>query len=59
MKYVMLGTIDSRWVGKHAERSAQARSKFKELGIELETVYYTQGPFEFVDIIEAPDPEAA
>ena len=30
----------------------------KQLGIKLENVYYTQGHYDFVDIIDAPGPEA-
>lgn len=59
MKYIMLGTISEQWVSKHADRTTRAKAKLQELGITLESVYYTQGAFDFVDTVEAPDPEAA
>lgn len=58
MKYVMLGTIDAAWTGKHAERVRTAQAKLKTLGIKLELVLYTQGAYDFVDVVEAPNPEA-
>ena len=58
MKYVMLGTLASDWLDRQQERTDSARSKLKELGVSLEAVYYTQGEFDFVDIVDAPDPEA-
>ncbi len=59
MKYIMLGTISEQWVSKHADRTTRAKAKLQELGITLESVYYTQGAFDFVDTVDAPDPEAA
>lgn len=58
MKYILLGTIESIWLKKQAERYKKASSKLKQLGIKLENVYYTQGHYDFVDVIEAPGPEA-
>lgn len=58
MKYVMLGVLDAASAGKHADRVKQAEAKLKELGIKLESIYYTQGQFDFVDVVDAPDPEA-
>jgi uncharacterized protein with GYD domain len=58
MKYIFLGTIESRWLSKQAERYKKASSKLKQLGIKLENVYYTQGNYDFVDIVDAPGPEA-
>jgi uncharacterized protein with GYD domain len=59
MKYVLLGSIDTAWVGRHAERTRLAKAKLQDLGITLDAVYYTQGPYDFVDVIDSPDPEAA
>jgi uncharacterized protein with GYD domain len=59
MKYVLLGTLNIEWVAKHAERTREAREKLKALGITLLDVYYTQGPYDFVDVIDAPSGEAA
>ncbi len=59
MKYVLLGTIDTAWVSRHAERTMQAKAKLQDLGVTLDAVYYTQGPYDFVDVIDSPDPGAA
>jgi uncharacterized protein with GYD domain len=58
MKYVLLGTLSPDWASKHAERVGKARAKLEKLGIKLEAVHYTQGYYDFVDIVDAPDPEA-
>ena len=58
MKYIFLGTIDAKWLSKQAERYKKASSKLKQLGIKLENVYYTQGHYDFVDVVDAPGPEA-
>lgn len=58
MKYVMLGKLDAAWAGKHAERVRKAEAKLKDLAIKLESIYYTQGRYDFVDVVDAPDPEA-
>lgn len=55
MKYVLLGNVSADWAAKHSERTERAKAKLQELGIKLEDVYYTQGPFDFVDIVDAPD----
>ena len=59
MKYILLGTLNMEWVAKHAERTKGAREKLQALGSTLEAVYYTQGPYDFVDVIDAPSGEAA
>lgn len=58
MKYVLLGSLSADWAGKHAERVAKARAKLDKLGIKLESIHYTQGRYDFVDIVDAPGPEA-
>ena len=58
MKYILLGTIESKWLTKQAKRYTKASTKLKQLGIKLENVYYTQGHYDFVDVINAPGPEA-
>ena len=58
MKYVLLGTLSADWATKHAERVGKARAKLDKLGIRLESVHYTQGPFDFVDLVDAPNAEA-
>jgi uncharacterized protein with GYD domain len=58
MKYVLLGTLDPAWATRHGERVDQAKAELDKLGIKLEAVYYTQGEVDFVDIVDAPSPEA-
>jgi uncharacterized protein with GYD domain len=58
MKYVLLGTLSADWATKQAPRTNAAKAKLKELGISLISVNYTQGPYDFVDLVEAPSPEA-
>jgi uncharacterized protein with GYD domain len=59
MKYVLLGNLSAGAVRKQKQRVAQARAKLKQLGIKLESVLYTQGPYDFVDVVNAPDAKAA
>ncbi|MDA8049480.1 MAG: GYD domain-containing protein [Rhodospirillales bacterium] len=58
MKYVLLGTLDPAWAGKQADRLKKGEAKLKELGIKLESIHYTQGKYDFVDVVDAPDAEA-
>ena len=58
MNYVLLGTLGPEWAGRHAERTDRAKAKLSELNIKLETVQYTQGEVDFVDVVDAPSAEA-
>jgi len=58
MKYILLGSIDSKWLNKQSERYNKSSEKLKQLDIKLENVYYTQGQYDFVDVITAPGPES-
>jgi uncharacterized protein with GYD domain len=58
MKYVLLGTLSPEWATKQAERLTKARGKLDALGMKLESVHYTQGKYDFVDVVDAPNPEA-
>ncbi len=58
MKYVLLGRLEAEWAGKQKERVKKAQAKLKELGISMQAILYTQGPFDFVDVVDAPNPEA-
>ena len=58
MKYIFLGTIGTNWLSKQGTRYMKASAKLKQLGIKLESVYYTQGQFDFVDVITAPGAES-
>ncbi len=57
MKYVLLGTLSTAWAAQHGQRIESATAKLKELGITLEAVYYTQGQYDFVDVVDTPEPE--
>jgi len=58
MKYVMLGVLAAAWAGKHSDRVHKAEAKLKELGIKVDSIHYTQGRYDFVDLVDAPTPEA-
>ena len=58
MKYVLLGTLQADWAGKQTQRYSKAKAKLDKLGIKLESVHYTQGAYDFVDIVDAPSAEA-
>jgi uncharacterized protein with GYD domain len=58
MKYVMLGTLGAESLQKQTARATTARAKLKELGMKLESVYYTQGAYDFVDVVDAPSADA-
>jgi uncharacterized protein with GYD domain len=58
MKYILLGKLEAEWAGKQKERVKKAQAKLKELGMTAQSIYYTQGRFDFVDVVEAPNPEA-
>jgi uncharacterized protein with GYD domain len=58
MRYILLGTLSAEWAIKQTERTAKARGKLEKLGIKLESIYYTQGQFDFVDVVDAPNAEA-
>ena len=58
MRYVLLGKLNSEWITR-GERFERSKEKLETLGIKLESVNYTQGTYDFVDIISTNDPTAA
>ena len=58
MKYVLLGNLSPEWASKQSERVGKAKAKLDKLGIKVESIHYTQGYYDFVDIVDAPSPEA-
>ena len=58
MKYVLLGSLNADTMTKQEKRTTTARSKMKDLGIRVESLYYTQGAYDFVDVVDAPSAEA-
>ena len=55
MRYILLGTLDPEWADRQRERLDATRAKAKEMGIEIEWIFYTQGRFDFVAMISASD----
>jgi uncharacterized protein with GYD domain len=58
MKYVLLGTLSPEWATKQTERIGKASAKLEKPGIRVESIHYTQGQFDFVDLVDAPNAEA-
>jgi uncharacterized protein with GYD domain len=58
MKYVLLGSLNAATMTKQVKRTTTARAKLNQLGIKLESVYYTQGAYDFVEVVSAPSAEA-
>lgn len=57
MKYVCLGNLDTGAITAK-DRVNKAKAKLAELGIKVESIYYTQGNYDFVDVFDAPNAEA-
>ncbi len=55
MKYIFVGTIAPEWIGRQKERLQSCKAKADELGMSFEAIYYTQGIYDFVDVVEASD----
>ncbi len=55
MKYVLLGNLSPEWASKQSERIGKAKAKLDKLGIKIESIHYTQGYYDFVDIVDAPN----
>lgn len=47
-----------RTASDSVQRVEQARAAFEALGVRLETIYWTQGRYDFVGVLDAPDDEA-
>jgi uncharacterized protein with GYD domain len=58
MKYVLLGNLSPEWAGKQSDRIGKAKKKLDQLGIKIESIHYTQGHYDFIDVVDAPKPEA-
>jgi uncharacterized protein with GYD domain len=58
MKYVLLGNLSPEWASKQSDRVGKAKAKLDKLGIKIESIHYTQGHYDFVDIVDVPNPEA-
>jgi uncharacterized protein with GYD domain len=58
MKYVLLGKLGPASIKSQGQRVKKAKAKLKQLGIAIEAVYYVQGQYDFVDVVEVKDPKA-
>ena len=58
MKYIYYGTVDATWATRTEDRWKLVAPKLEELGITIESIYYTQGEFDFIEIVECDDPQA-
>ena len=56
MKYVLLGNLNAEWASKQGDRVGKAKAKLDKLGIKIESIHYTQGHYDFVDVVDAPNP---
>jgi len=54
---VLLGNLSPEWASKQSERIGKAKAKLDKLGIKMESIHYTQGYYDFVDIVDAPNQE--
>ena len=58
-KYVILGRFQSAMdFAQTKKRLDKVRKALAAVNGKLEAVHYTMGPYDFVDIIEAPDNQA-
>ena len=58
MRYILLGNLNADWATRQTQRTRGAKTMLKKLKIKLESVNYTQGAYDFVDIVDAPNAEA-
>lgn len=59
MKFILIGTHAPEWVGRSRDRTPRAVAKARELGITTVANYFTQGQYDFVSVLECPDPASA
>jgi len=57
MKFILIGQHSPEWALRSETRSRMAFSKIQELGLSVESSYYTQGRHDYVTIVESPDAE--
>ena len=55
MKFVFLGTLAPAKIERPRERVSACKKKAAELGMSIELIYYTQGAYDFVSVVDASD----
>ena len=55
MKYIFLGTLATDWIGRHDKRVKACKAKADELGMTFGSINYTQGVYDFFDVVDASD----
>jgi len=58
--YIMLSSVTddgAKTIKKNAARIKEVNEELKEIGVEVIAQYAVLGPFDFVNIVEAPDNE--
>jgi uncharacterized protein with GYD domain len=58
MKFVAMVKVSPEGAKKYRERGPRAAAKARSLGLKIGYMYYTQGPYDIVEILDAPSPEA-
>ena len=58
MKFVAFGTYTRHGVQNREERGRRAKEKAESLGLKIVALVFTTGPYDLVEILEAPS-EAA
>lgn len=58
MKYILIGTHSPEWIAQPEERGKRAHARAAALGLTVESNFYTQGQYDYVTVIEAPNPES-
>ena len=56
-RYIMMGSHFEKWIARQPERSTRGQEQLEKLGLEVKSSNYTQGIYDFVDVIDAPDGE--
>jgi uncharacterized protein with GYD domain len=58
--YIMLSTVTdegSKTIKKNPDRIKEVNEEIKALGVKVKAQYAVLGPFDFINIVEAPDNE--
>ena len=57
-RFVVMGKHSEEWMGRQPERTDKVAAKVKQLGLEIKSSNYTQGIYDFIDVVDAPDGES-